>query len=1061
MKLIRVFVEHRLAANLGMVIMILAGVWTIAQINVGLSPVESIPWVHADIVWRGAGAEDVEKLVTTPIEHQLKSAPDVKSVRSVTKDATTQIQVEFEPDADIQGAVDSVKQRIAQLRSLPTDIEPPVIYSLRQTESVAAVLITGAGSPEELIALARTVENDLLASGLYAVEFLGLPVREIAIRVEAKTLFELGMTFEELGQRLSMLSMDAPAGVAGRGQLARQLRSLDQRRATDEFQQLPIMAADGSLLRLGDIARIELRPLVDHPRLSVAGQPAIAMYVVRDPEVDSLIAARTLTDYLDDLRPTVPEGVDLALFQEAWKVTRDQLDLVVSNGVTGLVLVIAALLLFLRLAPAFWVAMGIPATFMAALLGFYYMGGTINIISLIGLVMALGIVVDDAIVVGEETLTQLEAGRSPADAATAGASRMFAPVMAASLTTLCAFSPLAAVDQAPLKEIAIIMLVVIVASLIECFLILPGHLRHAFERGRQRRPGRARQRFDAAFVRFRERRFRPLVRLAMRNRGVTLAAAIALFSVLFLAWMTGWIKTQLNVAFALDQLEANVRFVPGLDERDKRAFLAHVEEALNDTDEALGGGNLVSHIVIDNHASVDGEPKNGPQFASLNVEMTSSDERRASADEFAAGWRDRVRRSPSLDVLSIAPKRSWFSDFSILIKGSDIDALKRASDDAMRELVTLDGVSNLRDDLPYGNDQWIIRLNIDGRALGLTSGELGRQLRAAYDGRRIQIFQQGDDELEVRLLLPEEERTNLRHIGQFPIKAPGGEMLPLGGVADLTARRGLEAIRHHDTERTLRLRGDVDLNIITGREVVSYFDANIRDRLVERYGVSTGLDELSLSEQESMGEFVLQFLVALALIYVILAWVFASWSWPLAVMSAIPLGLTGALLGHVVMGLHISPMSLLGCFTLTGIIVNDSIILLSAYKRLVAEGTPPARAIEDATCLRLRPVLLTSLTTVAGLFPLLLEQAPASAMFTPLAAAICFGLVYGTILVLIVIPVMLSLVVTGGERLDAARGRLASIGAPSAGDSSPTADAQGSGGRSPVAGGVSPGKSPR
>ena len=200
-----------------------------------------------------------------------------------------------------------------------------------------------------------------------------------------------------------------------------------------------------------------------------------------------------------------------------------------------------------------------------------------------------------------------------------------------------------------------------------------------------------------------------------------------------------------------------------------------------------------------------------------------------------------------------------------------------------------------------------IRLNLDGRALGLTSGELGRQLRAAYGGRRIQIFQQGDNELEVRLLLPEEERTNLRQIGQFPIKAPGGEMLPLGGVADLTARRGLEAIRHHDTERTLRLRGDVDLNIITGREVVAYFDANIRDRLVERYGVSTGLDELSLSEQESMDEFVLHFLVALALIYVVLAWVFASWTWPLAVMSAIPLGLTGALAGHVVMGLHITP----------------------------------------------------------------------------------------------------------------------------------------------------------
>ena len=1027
MKLIRVFVEHRLAANLGMLIMFLAGFWAIAQINVRLSPIQSVPWVHTDIIWRAAGAEDVEKLVTAPIEQQLKSAPDVKTVRSVTRDAVSHVQVEFEPNADIGAAVDNVKQRVAQLQSLPTEIEPPIIYSLRQRESVAAVLITGEGSLDELIALARTVENELLASGLYSVEFLGLPVREIAIRVEARTLFELGVTLEELGQRLSMLSMDAPAGIVGRGQLARQLRSLDQRRAASEFEELPIMAADGGLMRLGDIAQVELRPLVDHPRLSVGGQPAIAVYVRRDLEVDSLAAARTLTDYLDDLRPRLPEGVGLTLFQETWKITRDQLNLVISNGVAGLVLVVAALFLFLRLAPAFWVAMGIPATFLAAMLGFYFLGGTINVISLIGLVMALGIVVDDAIVVGEETLTQLQAGRSPADAATAGASRMFAPVMAASLTTLCAFSPLVAVTQAPLKEIAIIMLVVILASLIECFLILPGHLRHAFERARQRPPGQARQRFDAAFDRFRQQRFRPLVRMAMANRGITLTAAIGLFTVIFVAWITGWIKTQMNVAVAFDQLEANVRFVPGVSESEKRAFLAEVEDALIETDADLGGGNLVSHIVIDNHATVDGEGKDGPQFASLSVEMATPDEREVSADEFAGKWRDRVRRSPLLDMLSIAPMRRWFSDFSILIKGSDIDALKRASDDAIAELLTLEGVSNLRDDLPYGKDQWVIGLNVDGRALGLTSGELGRQLRAAYDGHRIQIFQQGDNELEVRLLLPEEERTNLRNLEQFPIKAPGGEMLPLSGVANLTARRGLDAIRHHDMERTLNLRGDVDLNVISGREVVAYFDANIRDRLAERYGVTTGLGELSLSEQETMDEFALQFLFALALIYIILAWVFASWIWPFAVMFAIPLGLTGALLGHLFMGLHINPMSLLGCFTLTGIIVNDSIILLAAYKRLLGEGLPPAQAIEDATCLRLRPVLLTSLTTVAGLFPLLLEQHPASAMFTPLAAAICFGLLYGTILVLIVIPATLSLVVTGGERVSRLLRRAAPI----------------------------------
>ena len=1024
MPLIRTFVEHRLAANLGMVLMILAGVWAIAQITVRLNPAQEMPWVHANIAWRGASAEDVEKLVTTPLEQQLKTIPDVKTVRSVTRDAASQVQVELEPDADVQAAVDRVKQRVAQLRSLPAEIEPPVIYALRQRDLVAAVLITGAGNIDELIALAREMENDLLTAGMDAIEFTGLPAQEIAIQVDTRTLFELGLTFEELGQRLALLSMDAPAGTAGRGQLARQLRSLDQRRAPAEFEDLPITTGDGSLVRLGDIARIERRPLVDHPQLSVGGAPAIALFVRRDLETDSLTAARTLNAYLDGRRPTLPEGVHLSLFLEAWHFIRDELSLIVWNGLTGLALVIAALVVFLRLMPAFWVTMGIPVTFMAALLGFYYLGGTINVVSLIGLVMALGIVVDDAIVVGEEALSQFDAGKSPADAATAGANRMFAPVVASSLTTLCAFSPLLAVDDAPLAEIAIIMLVVIAASLIECFLILPGHLRHAFERVQGRPPSHARQRFDAAFARFREGRFRSLVRFAMANRATVVTMAVGVFAVLLLAWATGWIKTQMGLSIDFEQVQANVRFVSGMPESDKATFLAHLEETLAATDAEQGGDNLIAHIVVANHALIDGESKEGPQFASLQVELTSPEKRDVSAEAFAAAWRERVRRSASVDALEIARERSWFSDFSILIKGTDVETLKRASDDAIRELVTLDGVSNLRDDLPYGKDQWILSLNTAGRSLGLSTGELGRQLRTAYDGRRIQIFQDGDNELEVRLLLPEEERTDLRRIEQFPIKAPGGEMLPLTAVADLVARRGIDAIHHHDLERTLHVRGDVDLNRITGREVVAHFDSHIRDRLVEQYGVSTGLDEISLAEQESLDEGMLQFLVALALIYVVLAWVFASWTWPLAVMSAIPLGLTGALFGHVIMGLHINPMSLLGFFTLTGIIVNDSIILLSAYKRLVAEGVPAEQAIEDAACLRLRPVLLTSVTTVAGLFPLLLEAAPIAEMFTPLAAAICFGLLYGTVLVLVVIPVMLSLVISGGERLSQAIGRI-------------------------------------
>ena len=1016
MNLIRVFVTHRLAANLGMVLMVLAGIWAISRLNVGLNPVQEQRFADVGISWRGASAEDVEKLVTAPLEQQLKTLPGVDTVWSVTRDASSLVQIRAEQGTDINELVDAMKQRVSQVRSFPPEIEPPNVYVFRYRDLVAAVLVTGAGSLDELISLAKQMQNELLSRGLDSVEFTGLPVEEIAIQVDTRTLLELGLSFDELGRQLSALSTDAPGGSIGDGEVSRQLRSLDQRRDADAFEDLPIYTDGGGLVCLGDIARVERRGVVDQPYLTVGGKPAIALFVRRDMDTDSLNAAENLNDYLAAKQPTLPEGVDLNLFLEAWKFIRDELTLILGNGAMGLALVIVALFLFLRLGPAFWVMMGIPATFLASLLGFYYLGGSINAISLIGFIMALGIVVDDAIVVGEEAVTQFDAGASAADAATTGAKRMLAPVIASSLTTLCAFSPLIVANEKPLVEIATVMLVVISASLIECFLILPGHLRHAFDLA-GRRPLRPwRQRFNAAFESFRDGKFLALVRLALENRGAVVCAAAGVFVVVSLVPMTGWIKTEMNLNLDFEEVRANVRFVAGTKAPEKEAFMVRLEEALQAADAEHGGGNLINHVTMRNTAEINNENKSGTQFSSVRAELTSPERRDLSADEFAHAWLAHVERSAAVDVVNIARVGAWSSDFSILLKGHDTATLKRAGDEVMAELVTLAGVSNVRDNLPWGRDQWVLSLTTAGRALGLSTSDLGQQLRAAYDGRRIQIFQDRDIELEVRLILPEAERTDLAAISQFPIKAPGGEMVPLATVANTEASRGIDAIRHHNGQRTLTIRGDVDHAVISGGEVISYFDENVRDAVAEKYGVSTGLDELSQAENELLADMLVQFGVALALIYVVLAWVFASWSWPFAVMAAIPLGLTGALLGHMVLGLHINPMSLLGMFALTGIIVNDSIILLSTYRRFVAEGTVPAQAIEDAVRRRFRPVVLTSLTTMAGLAPLMFEQVPIAAMFKPLAAAICFGLLYGTLLVLIVIPVLLAMIVGGGER---------------------------------------------
>jgi len=1013
--LIEIFVHHKVACNLTMVLMLMAGVWAISMLNVQLNPTVTQNYVNVTIVWRGASAEDVEKLITNPLEQQIKSLPGIKTLRSTTRNVYTNLSVELEEDADLGKAVDLIKQRVTQIRSFPVDIEPPNIAQTEQQELVAAVLITGPDNMEELIPLARKMEKQLLAEGIDMIQFQGLPTQEIAIQVDSKTLYELGFSFDQLALLLSGSSQDAPGGTVGRGQMARQLRSLDQRRDADGFNQLPLFNnASGQLVRIGDIATVTKRPVIDQPYTTVAGKPAIIMQVQRNIETDSLLAAKILNGWYEKTVEQMDTGVNLQLFLEAWKYIEDELSLIIKNGSSGLLLVILSLLLFLHLRVAFWVMMGIPITFFAALLGFYYTGGTINALSLIGFVMALGIIVDDAIVVGEESLTQFQNGHSPAEAAIMGAKRMFAPVVASSLTTLCAFLPLLMSPGSEITEIPLIMIWVIAASIIECFLVLPGHLKHAFESIQSH--GFTPSKFNQRFERFREKTFRPIVRLAMQNRRIVICSALTLFAITLTLWISGWIKTNLSLSINFEQISADIQFIGGATDRQKFNYVRGVELALNKTDQDNGGNNIVNFVTLNNLATVDNEQKQGSQYASINVEMISPEQRQLTAEEFSQLWHENIPISPVVDSVLVKKTASYWSDFTLLLKGGDITTLKTASEELINELKKVEGISNLHDDLPYGKEQWIFSLTTEGSALGLTISDVGRQLRAAFDGQRVQIFQEDEAELEVRLILPERERTNLATLAQFPIRTPAGDMLPLASLATWTGKRGIDIIRHHDIEKTITISGDVDLSIITGREVVSHAIDNIFPQLLKKYNLNYDLDRISAAEMESESEFLLSFLYALGLIYIVLVWVFSSYTWPLAVMAAIPMGLTGALGGHLLLGMHVGPMSMLGMFALTGIVVNDSIILITTYKKLIEEGIPPQQAIEDAVCSRLRAVLLTSLTTIAGLFPLMLEQAPIAQIFTPLAVAICFGLAYGTTLVLIVIPATLSVLVSLSQR---------------------------------------------
>ena len=995
-----------------MALMLMAGVWGALRIKVQMNPDQTWNVAEIELRWPGASAEDMEKLVTNPVEYQLRGLEGMELMRSWTRNGAAWVRLRFDRHTEINAAVDTIKQRIALVRDLPADLESASVKVDRRYETVAAVFLTGPDNFAELGPIAHEVERQLRALGADVVELRGLPREEIAIEIDGLTLVEMNASIADVAQSVARLSRDTPAGTIGAGQDRRQIRSMDQQRSARGFETLPIASLEGDqLVQLGDVARIERRA-VENQRFSlIDGKPAVELRVRRGAGTDTFDAAQVIQSWRARSEESLnARGVEVKVFIEAWRFAADTMGLVLRNGFSGLCLVLAMLFLFLNLRVAGWVALGIPVSFAGALLLFYFLGGTLNFLSMIGLVMALGIVVDDAIVVGEHALWQFENGLAPEEAAVTGARRMFAPIVASSLTTMAAFVPLLIVDSDDIQEIPILMLCVILASLIECFLIMPGHLKHSFRRmaGGEQRPSALRAGFDARFERFREHTVLPVLRWCLGHRRVAVTAATSAFCFAISLVAMNYVKFDLNLNINFEFAEANIQFTADATREQRRAYLEELERQIERTDEHFGGGNIVARWVRINGATISRDRRDGPEFASIFVELTSPEGRDVSLAAFLDHWQSSLAASPFVEQLQIEQGDRPWPDIELLFSGDNAEALKAAADDLAAVMRTMPGVNNVHDDLPYGRDQWVFRLTPEGRALGLTATEVGRQVRTAFEGERVQLFTQGDTELEVRVSLPRADRHRLTTLARLPVTVPGGELLPLASVANIESRRGIDKINHVNGIQTVAIRAYPDKSVTTADAVIKELEAEVIPTIARRWGVSAGKGFWSNAQSELLKEMFIGFMITLALIYIILAWILHSVAWPLAIMFAIPCGLTGALLGLWVMGFNITPLAFLGIFTLTGVIVNDSIILVTAYRDRRHAGKSAEAAIEDAVRQRLRPVLLTSLTTGLGLMPMMLETSLMGAAFIPLAVVICFGMLYGTLLILLVIPAILS-----------------------------------------------------
>lgn len=1023
--IINMFANHKVASNLVMIMMILSGLWAADRINTQLDPSAEFPVIVIQATWPGASAEDLEQLIVVPVEQQIANMTDLESYQSFSRNGSATIIARFYFDSDISKNLNFVKNRVTQIRNFPADMEPIQISQEIDYEEIAVISVSSDGTLQELMPLVREMEDELYARGIERIVFDGMPEEEIAIQVSSSRLIELDTNLEQIASEVRQRSANSPAGTVGRGQAEMQLRSLDQKREVAEFQQMQVaVEADGRLARLTDIATIDKRPKVGQPELYREGKVSIEMELYRLKSSDAIDTARIVNEWIAETEPILPRGVEIHKYQEAWLLLKEQLRVIFENGTSGLILVLLTLFLFLNGRVGWWVMIGIPVSFLFATLIFYgVFGGSINILALITFIMALGIVVDDAIVVSEDAVTLFEQGMSPSDAAANGAKRMLLPVLTSSMTTLAAFVPLILAGGemgAIITTMPVVLLCVIIASLIECFFVLPGHLRHAFENTDRNKPSKFRQKFDRWFYSFRDNYYQPLLNKSLAAPGTTLCAALACVILSISLIAGGRVGLNLVTGMSLEMLEANVKFSAQASEADRQDYMLSLEQELDRIDAANGGTNINGYISKTNSARLNQERKTGSQYSSIRIEYGWEEDRSIPPQQFVNLWQAAVPPSPLVEELYLEVRggaNGGQPDLTLILRGRDIPTLKQASEELQDALSAYPGVSNVYDNLPYGKDQIIYSINAAGKSLGITTESLGRQLRAAYNGGRVQIFNQHDSEIEVSVMLPDDERDSLHSLKQFPIQTPSGELVAMGLIADIENRSGIDLINHSNGFMSVAVSASVDPLQNNTEQVVTHVTDNALTQIREKYNLTSDLGGVSRQNQELLDTLKTGALLTVIFIYLILAWSFSSYIWPLAVMTAIPLGLTGAIVGHWVMGADIGAMSLLAFFSLTGIVVNDSIILVSFFRRELAAGKPYKEAIHDASIARFRAVILTSLTTIAGLSPLMFETFSLAMYIVPIAITLCFGLAFSTLLVLVVIPALLVMIENASIKL--------------------------------------------
>ncbi len=1008
------FARHPTAANLFMGAFLVLGLFTMPNLRRDTFPRIEPSKVQVSVAYPGSRAEDVEDAICRRIEDAVDAVNQVDRVSCEAREGLAQATIEMEEGGVLDRFASDIKTEIDAVTDFPERAEDPIIKQLGLTDFVAAVAITGLDEPTALKAYAEALKHRLLQSPrITKVEIEGFSDHQIRIEVNEAALKQLGMSVADVAAKVERQSIDLPAGSLSTSERDVLVRFADERKSVTAFRNI-IVASDpsGGQIRLSDIATITDRFELDEAKTLYNGKRAATLRILKSLKEDKLRSMDALNALLAEERRRAPPGVELAITNDGSSIVRDRLKLLTDNSVQGLALVFLTMWLFFGFRYSFWVAMGLPVSFAGGFAVMYVIDYSINMLTMVGLLIAIGILMDDAIVISENVASHRQKGKKGWQAAIDGTREVWPSILASFVTTACIFGSLAFIKGdigQVLRVIPVVMLVVLTVSLVEAFLILPNHLSHAIEHSGTGQ-GRVQSFVNGRLEGLREVVGR-VVDAAIKLRYLTIGIAVAVFLLALSIMAGGYVKFVAFPEIDGDTLEARILLPQGTPLARTEGVVAKVSKAIAEigeryTPEQPNKQALVKAVTIEYNKNSDAF-ETGPHVATVRADLLSAETRTKSSDEILSLWRQKVGQVP--DVINLKFTTPTIGPgglpIDIQLKGSDLSELKSAAVDLTNWLSSYKGVFDVSDDLRPGKLEVGVKLKAEATNLGLDAKTIADQLRAAFFGTTVSEIQVGSESIEIDVRLRESDRDSLADLQQFQVTDSEGRKIPISAVADLILERGYARINRVDGIRTVTVQGDVDVRVGNASAIVNDTLQRYVPELKKKYPeVRVGLEGQNKEAEVTQQSMVSGFILGLIGVYLLLAFQFGSYLEPVVVMVAIPLSLIGVILGHLLMGLDISMPSMLGFVSLAGIVVNNSILLVNFAKDNHDSGLPLQEAVSKASRARFRAIFLTTTTTVAGLFPILIETSLQAQVLVPLVTSLSFGLLSSTFLVLFVVP---------------------------------------------------------